>query len=392
MVYSGIFQITSQTANVISQRYSFFFLFRFFVVYLTQVSHFRNTILLLFTACSESASPPLGGMDIGRGGGGNVKGPTGWAITSERETLYLTAGDCLLSKVEYLSLIFEFSAMTGIFDSGSGGLSVLREILRVLPEERFVYYADNANCPYGEKTPEFIQSRCRAITEYLLSRGARIIVVACNTATAAAITTLRNEYPVRFIGMEPAVKPAALSSKTGVIGILATAGTLKGIKYLTTKGIYEDDVKIVEHVGRGFVELVENGILDGPQAEETVRRSIQPLLDAGADRIVLGCTHYPFLRDVIQRVAGPDVQIIDPAPAVARHLIEVMREEGLLTGSVASTSSATEATKQRECSVAEPVGATSKPDIELVTSGDDISAKRILNMVLEEGRTRQGNQ
>ena len=263
---------------------------------------------------------------------------------------------------------------------------------RVLPEERFVYYADNANCPYGEKTPEFIQSRCRAITEYLLSRGARIIVVACNTATAAAITTLRNEYPVRFIGMEPAVKPAALSSKTGVIGILATAGTLKGIKYLTTKGIYEDDVKIVEHVGRGFVELVENGILDGPQAEETVRRSIQPLLDAGADRIVLGCTHYPFLRDVIQRVAGPDVQIIDPAPAVARHLIEVMREEGLLAGSVASTSSATETTKQRECSVAEPVGATSKPDIELVTSGDDISAKRILNMVLEEGRTRQGNQ
>ena len=219
--------------------------------------------------------------------------------------------------------------MTGIFDSGSGGLSVLREILRVLPEERFVYYADNANCPYGEKTPEFIQSRCRAITEYLLSRGARIIVVACNTATAAAITTLRNEYPVRFIGMEPAVKPAALSSKTGVIGILATAGTLKGIKYLTTKGIYEDDVKIVEHVGRGFVELVENGILDGPQAEETVRKSLQPLLDAGADRIVLGCTHYPFLRDVIQRVAGPDVQIIDPAPAVARHLIEVMREARL---------------------------------------------------------------
>ena len=156
--------------------------------------------------------------------------------------------------------------MIGIFDSGSGGLSVLREVLKLLPGEKFVYYADNANCPYGEKTPEFIQSRCRAITEYLLSRGARIIVVACNTATAAAITTLRNEYPVKFIGMEPAVKPAALSSKTGVIGVLATAGTLKGSKYLTTKGIYEDDVEIVEHVGQGFVELVENGILDGPQA------------------------------------------------------------------------------------------------------------------------------
>lgn len=265
--------------------------------------------------------------------------------------------------------------MIGIFDSGSGGLSVLREVLKLLPGEKFVYYADNANCPYGEKTPELIQNRCRAITEYLLSRGARIIVVACNTATAAAITTLRNEYPVKFIGMEPAVKPAALSSKTGVIGVLATAGTLKGSKYLTTKGIYEDDVEIVEHVGQGFVELVENGILDGPQAEETVRKSLRPLLDAGADRIVLGCTHYPFLRNVIQRIAGPDVQIIDPAPAVAKHLIEVMKEEGLLASDdVAST------------------GSVPHPDIELVTSGDNTSAKRILSMVLEENKVRQGKQ
>lgn len=283
--------------------------------------------------------------------------------------------------------------MIGIFDSGSGGLSVLREILRVLPRERYVYYADNANCPYGEKTPEFIQNRCRVITEYLLSRGAQIIVVACNTATAAAITTLRNEYPIKFIGMEPAVKPAALSSKSGVIGVLATAGTLKGSKYLTTKGIYEDDVKIVEHVGQGFVELVENGILDGQQAEETVRKSLQPLLDAGADRIVLGCTHYPFLRDVIQRVAGPDVQIIDPAPAVARHLIEVMKEEGLLvSGDVASTGSATTRAMALDNSVAEPVEATIHPDIDLLTSGDDTSAKRILSMVLEENMVHQDNQ
>ena len=306
--------------------------------------------------------------------------------------------------------------MIGIFDSGSGGLSVLREILRLLPKEDFIYYADNANCPYGEKTPVFIQNRSKTITEYLLSRGAQIIVVACNTATAAAITTLRNEYSVRFIGMEPAVKPAALSSKTGVIGVLATAGTLKGSKYLTTKGIYEDDVKIVEHVGQGFVELVENGILDGPLAEETVRKSLQPLLDAGADRIVLGCTHYPFLRAVIQRVAGPDVQIIDPAPAVARHLIEVMKEEGLLTDKpVASTSSATEYSQCPTASVAEPAEATSKynikpstsmdgehcqttssatvqPDIDLVTSGDATSARRIISIILEEDGFRHINQ
>lgn len=265
--------------------------------------------------------------------------------------------------------------MIGIFDSGSGGLSVLREILRVLPREKYVYYADNANCPYGEKTPEFIRGRGRAITEYLLSRGSRIIVVACNTATAAAISTLRDEYPVRFIGMEPAVKPAALSSKTGVIGVLATAGTLKGSKYLTTKGIYEEDVRIVEHVGQGFVELVENGILDGPLAEETVRKSLRPLLEAGADRIVLGCTHYPFLKDVIQRVAGPDVTVIDPAPAVARHLLDVMREEGL--GAAADQRPEDAEATYREQSAEE------RPDIELVTSGDDTSARRILSIILE---------
>ena len=249
--------------------------------------------------------------------------------------------------------------MIGIFDSGSGGLSVLREILKILPKERFLYYADNAFCPYGEKTPEFIQSRGRAITDYLLKEGANIIVVACNTATAAAISTLREEYPVKFIGMEPAVKPAALSSKSGVIGVLATAGTLKGSKYLTTKGLYEDNVKIVEHVGKGFVELVEDGVLDGPVAEKVVNESLRPLLDEGADRIVLGCTHYPFLMDVIQRLAGPSVQVIDPAPAVAKHLMDVMREESLI----------------RED------GGSHLPDIRLQASGDDNPAKTLLDRI-----------
>ena len=158
-------------------------------------------------------------------------------------------------------------ATIGIFDSGSGGLSVYREIVKLLPYERYVYYADNAHCPYGDKTADFIRDRARAITDFLLGKGADIIVVACNTATAAAIATLREEYPdVPFVGMEPAVKPAALGTETGVIGVLATAGTLKGSKYLKTKGRFEDDVHIVEHVGEGFVELVENGTLDGPEA------------------------------------------------------------------------------------------------------------------------------
>ena len=224
-------------------------------------------------------------------------------------------------------------ATIGIFDSGSGGLSVYREIVKLLPKERYVYFADNAHCPYGEKTAAYIRDRGRAITEILLGMGADIIVVACNTATAAAIAALREEYPdVPFIGMEPAVKPAALGTESGVIGVLATAGTLKGSKYLKTKGRFEDDVRIVEHVGEGFVELVENGVLDGPEAVATVRRSLQPLLDAGADRIVLGCTHYPFLRPVIEAVAGPAVEVIDPAPAVARQTLRVLQERGIPTG------------------------------------------------------------
>jgi glutamate racemase len=224
-------------------------------------------------------------------------------------------------------------ASIGIFDSGSGGLSVYREIVKLLPQERYLYFADNAHCPYGEKTAEYIQDRGRAITEILLGMGADIIVVACNTATAAAIATLREEYPdTPFIGMEPAVKPAALGTETGVIGVLATAGTLKGSKYLKTKGSFEDDVRIVEHVGEGFVELVENGILDGPEAYETVRKSLQPLLDAGADRIVLGCTHYPFLKPVIESIAGPGVQVIDPAPAVARQTVRILEANAIPTG------------------------------------------------------------
>ena len=132
--------------------------------------------------------------------------------------------------------------------------------------------------------------------------------------------------------MEPAVKPAALGTRSGVIGVLATAGTLKASKYLLTKGRYESDVKIVEHVGKGFVELVENGILEGPEAERTVQASLQPLLDAGADTLVLGCTHYPFLQPLIRRLAGPGVKVIDPAPAVARQTLRILQERGIPTG------------------------------------------------------------
>lgn len=225
--------------------------------------------------------------------------------------------------------------MIGIFDSGVGGLSVFREIRKVLPSEQYLYFSDSAHCPYGEKSREYIIDRARTITRFLLDRGADIIVVACNTATAAAIADLRKEFNVRFIGMEPAVKPAVLSTRTGVVGVLATAGTLKADKYLNTREKWAEGVRIAEHVGQGFVELVEKGCLTGKEAEDIVRISLKPLLDEGADRIVLGCTHYPFLSDTIARIASelaPDraVEIIDPAPAVARHLYETMEKDGLI--------------------------------------------------------------
>ena len=250
-------------------------------------------------------------------------------------------------------------ATIGIFDSGIGGLSVFREIRKLLPTERYIYFADNAFCPYGTKSQTFIQERAREIAELLVRRGADIIVVACNTATAAAIATLRAEFSEQpsaalrewsdgrlerlcFIGMEPAVKPAALGMQSGVIGVLATAGTLSASKYLKTRGLYEDDVRIVEHVGQGFVELVEASELTGPHAETVVRESLTPLLEAGADTIVLGCTHYPFLLDTLRKVADgftgktgrEPVRFIDPAPAVARQLLKVMDREGIFHGPV----------------------------------------------------------
>jgi glutamate racemase len=227
--------------------------------------------------------------------------------------------------------------MIGIFDSGIGGLSVFREIRKLLPEQGYIYYSDSAHCPYGEKSKEYIIDRARSITRRLMGMGAEIVVVACNTATAAAISTLREEFPIKFIGMEPAIKPAAALTKTGVVGVLATAGTLKAEKYLDTREKWAQSITVVEHTGEGFVELVEKGQTLGAEAETIVKRSLAPLLDAGADTIVLGCTHYPFLADTIKKVAaahgadGNSFHLIDPAPAVARHLLEVMEAEGIQT-------------------------------------------------------------
>jgi len=254
--------------------------------------------------------------------------------------------------------------MIGIFDSGAGGLSVYREIFRILPQEKYIYFSDNAHCPYGEKTQEYIIDRSRAITNYLISEGCDVVVVACNTATAAAIATLRSEYTIPFIGMEPAVKPAALSTESGVIGVLATAGTLKASKYLDTRDKYSEGVKVIEHVGQGFVELVESGCLNGPEAERIVADSVNPLVEAGADIIVLGCTHYPFLKETVQKVAGEGIRVIDPAPAAAKHLLDVMNERSLVK-------------KDGYPDAITPKDA----DIKLNASGDIENLRRIFNLL-----------
>ena len=179
-------------------------------------------------------------------------------------------------------------------------------------------------------------------------------------------------------------KPAAIWTKTGTIGVLATAGTLKGSNYLTTKGKYEDDVRIVEHVGQGWVELVEKGILDGPEAEATVKASIGPLLEDGADTLVLGCTHYPFLMDAIRKVAGPSIKIIDPAPSVARHLVYVMTQEGLLTGRASNQALARLISQsEAEAKGENPDNAISgiRPKMKIFSSGDGISLKRIFDLL-----------
>ncbi len=222
------------------------------------------------------------------------------------------------------------TAPIAVFDSGLGGLSVWREIRAMLPHEPLIYFGDGKNCPYGPKTrSEVIGHVDAAARELIENQGAKMLVVACNAATAAAIRHLRETYRVPVVGMEPAVKPAALSSRTGVIGILATAGTLHGTLFQDTSARYMDKVRILSAVGEGFVELVEAGMEDTPEAVEVVRRAVGPMLEAGADRIVLGCTHYPFLAGAIRKVIGSrEVELVDPAPAVARRVASLL-EGGL---------------------------------------------------------------
>lgn len=221
-------------------------------------------------------------------------------------------------------------APIGIFDSGVGGFTVLRHIVAQLPHENVIYIADQANVPYGEKPAATIHHLSEQITHSLLAHNCKTIVVACNTATAAALSQLRADFDVPFVGMEPAVKPGALATKTGVVGILATAGTFQSQRYAILMKRYADQVQVLENPCNGLVDLIESGRINDDETTALLRTIITPMLDAGADTFVLGCTHYPFIAPTITKIAGEitkhNVTIIDPAPAVARHLHTLLQQ------------------------------------------------------------------
>ena len=209
----------------------------------------------------------------------------------------------------------------GVFDSGVGGLSVLKHVRAALPRHRLLYVADSVHVPYGDKTPEHIRERSSTITTFLVQQGAEAVVIACNTATAAAAATLRARFTIPIVGMEPAVKPAVAATRTGVVGVLATVGTLESAKFAALLEQYAGDVEIVAQACPGLVEQVEAGDLDSPATRTLLERYTQPLLARGADTLVLGCTHYPFLRTQIAAVVGSAVTLIDTGEAVAKQVV-----------------------------------------------------------------------
>ena len=227
----------------------------------------------------------------------------------------------------------------GFFDSGLGGLCILDAFKALCPHESTIYIADSKNCPYGNKPAAEIVKLAESNTRRLLRRGCKMVVVACNTATAAAIDFLRERHPeVPFIGIEPAVKPAALRSKTGVVGVLATAGTFGGRLYNETKAKFAKDVTVIATVADEFVELVERKEISGAAAERVVRARIEPLLKAGCDKIVLGCTHFPHLKPLIEKICDGRAEVIDPSDAVARQARRVLSARGLAASASAKPS------------------------------------------------------
>ena len=233
--------------------------------------------------------------------------------------------------------------MIGIFDSGVGGLSVLRAIRRQAPSQPLIYLADQAHVPYGARSETEVRAFSEEITRFLLERGARLVIVACNTASAAALAHLRTIFPtVPFVGLEPAVKPAAASTRSGVVGVLATPVTFQGRLYTSVVERFAQGITILQDTCPGLVAEIEEGNLNGSRARAILESALHPMLAQGADTIVMGCTHYPFVIPLIQDIVGPHVQVIDPALAVARQAQRLLESHGLANqqGAAASPQSA----------------------------------------------------
>jgi len=222
------------------------------------------------------------------------------------------------------------SAPIGVFDSGVGGLSVLREIRRELPAEDLIYVADSGYAPYGDRPEDYVRGRALAIMEFLRAQDVKAVVVACNTATGIAVDALRARYTQPIIAIEPAVKPAVAQTRSRVVGVLATTQTLAGQKFAKLVSTHAGDVEVLTQPCPGLVEQVERGALTSASTRSLVEQYLRPLLDKGADAIVLGCTHYPFVSDLIREVAGPSVSIIDSAGPVAREVRRRLQVNGLL--------------------------------------------------------------
>ena len=212
------------------------------------------------------------------------------------------------------------AAPIGVFDSGVGGLSILKSIHELLPAEQLLYVADSAHAPYGPKGDAFIQERCETIMQFFLRHEVKAVVLACNTATAAAIALLRQKYSLPLVGVEPAIKPAAAQSRSGVVGVLATSGTIASDKFMSLQNQFAAQVKIITRACPGLVELIEQVTPDERAIKKLLQEFIAPMLAAGADTLVLGCTHYSLIRELIQQVAGNDVLIMDAGSAVAKEL------------------------------------------------------------------------
>jgi glutamate racemase len=212
------------------------------------------------------------------------------------------------------------SGAIGVFDSGVGGLSVLQHIRQALPNERLIYIADSGHVPYGDKPASYIEQRSLALAHFLIEQGADAIVIACNTATAAAAATLRSRFDIPIVAMEPAVKPAVAATRCGVVGVLATVGTLESARFAALLERYAGEVEIITQGCPGLVEQVEQGDLNGAETRELIARYTAPLLARGADTLILGCTHYPFLARLIAETVGPDIVLVETGEAVARQL------------------------------------------------------------------------